>query len=115
MLSSPAQTTGSSGGTAVASPRRSRSLLQDMLRRSRLQLGAVRALGSAIASGAGGTDLLPALGALPSTRGLLRSLAHGLLDLGPLSERELLPPAQSANIDYLQALEQDLPRHRARK
>jgi len=92
-----------------------RNSLQDMLRRSRLQLGAVRALGSAIASGAGGTDLLPALGALPSTRGLLRSLAHGLLDLGPLSERELLPPAQSANIDYLQALEQDLPRHRARK
>ena len=92
-----------------------RNSLQDLLRRSRLQLSAVRALGAAIAGGAGETDLLPALGALPSTRSLLRTLAHGLLDLGPLSERELLPPAQSANIDYLQALEQDLPRHRARK
>jgi hypothetical protein len=88
-----------------------RNSLQDLLRRGCVHLESVRALGEAIAGGAGETDLLPALGALPSTRELLRTLAHGLRDLGPLSDRELLLP-QTAAIDYLLALEQDLPRHR---
>jgi hypothetical protein len=89
-----------------------RNSLEDLLRRSRVQPASVRALGEAIASGAGATDLLPALGALPSTRELLRELAHGLRDLGPLPEYELLPSPQTAPIDYLEALERDLPRHR---
>lgn len=92
-----------------------RNSLQDLLRRSRLQLESVRVLGDAIAGGAGETDLLPALGALPSTRALLRTLAHGLRDLGPLPDHELLPPPETAAIDYLKALELDLPRHRSRK
>lgn len=95
-----------------------RNSLQDLLRRRRLQLASVRLLGEAIAGGAGETDLLPALGSLPSTRALLRTLAHGLRDLGPLPDREQPAPAHPAApavIDYLQALEQDLPRHRARK
>jgi hypothetical protein len=89
-----------------------RNSLQDLLRRGRVQLPSVRALGAAIAEGAGATDLLPALGSLPGTRELLRTLADGLRQLGPLPEPELLPPPHSAAVDYLEALEQDLPRHR---
>ena len=64
--------------------------------------------GRAIADGAGETDLLPALGTLPGTRDLLRTLASGLRDLGPLTEAELVPKPSDAPIDYLAALA-DLP------
>jgi hypothetical protein len=60
-----------------------RNSLQDLLRRGRLSVDTVRSLGAAIAEGQGEADLLPALGSLPATRDLLRSLARSLRDLGP--------------------------------
>lgn len=91
-----------------------RNSLQDLLRRGRLAVDTVRDLGAAIADGQGEADLLPALGSLPSTRDLLRSLARSLRDLGPSAGAG---PAASGDgaplaIDYLKALEEDLPRHR---
>jgi hypothetical protein len=91
-----------------------RNSLQDLLRRRRIEIETVNSLGQAIAGGAGEHDLLPALGTLPSTRSLLRALAFGLRDLGPLAEVELGPPLTDAPIDYLAALA-DLPRRHAKK
>jgi hypothetical protein len=91
-----------------------RNSLQDLLRRGRLTVETVRQLGAAIADGQGEADLLPALGSLPSTRDLLRALARSLRDLGPSAGA--VPSALSDGgplvIDYLKALEEDLPRHR---
>jgi hypothetical protein len=92
-----------------------RNSLQDMLRRRRMGLDRVRALGEAIAGGEGEADLLPALGAMPSTRELLRALATGLRDMGPLPLQEQLAVPSSEAVDYLLALEQDLPRHKRKK
>lgn len=86
-----------------------RNSLQDLLRRCKIEVESVNRLGRAISDGAGESDLLPALGSLPSTRALLRSLASGLRDLGPLSAAELQPGKEDAPIDYLAALA-DLPR-----
>ncbi len=91
-----------------------RNSLQDLLRRRRVRIDTVNSIGRAIADGAGERDLLPALGTLPGTRDLLRSLASGLRDLGPLSEQELGPPPETGPIDYLAALA-DLPRRHKRK
>lgn len=91
-----------------------RNSLQDLLRRRRVSVATVNRLGRIIADGAGERDLLPALGSLPGTRELLRALARGLRDLGPLSEQELGPPPVDTPIDYLAALA-DLPRRHKRK
>lgn len=93
-----------------------RNSMHDLLRRSRLRTEVVTTLGTAIAEGEGEQDLLPALGTLPSTRDLLRALARGLRDLGLPDSPE---PAEGSSpveqpIDYLQALEVDLPRKRKR-
>jgi hypothetical protein len=87
-----------------------RNSLQDLLRRGRLQITTVNALGEAIASGEGDGDLLPALGALPVSRELLRTLARTLRDLLP--DPQALPPPRLEPIDYLVALEQDLSRRK---
>ncbi len=91
-----------------------RNSLQDLLRRGRLSVETVRQLGAAIADGQGEADLLPALGSLPSTRDLLRSLARSLRDLGPSAGAvpASLAEGGALTIDYLKALEEDLPRHR---
>jgi hypothetical protein len=91
-----------------------RNSLQDLLRRRHIAIETVHDLGRAIADGAGETDLLPALGTLPGTRDLLRTLASGLRDLGPLTEAELVPKPSDAPIDYLAALA-DLPKRSKRK
>jgi len=91
-----------------------RNSLQDLLRRGRLSVETVRSLGAAIAEGQGEADLLPALGSLPETRELLRSLARSLRDLGPSAGA--VPPSLASGeapaVDYLKALEEDLPRKR---
>ncbi len=91
-----------------------RNSLQDLLRRGRLSVETVRTLGVAIAEGQGEADLLPALGSLPSTRDLLRSLARSLRDLGPSAGAVPagLAGIDAPAIDYLKALEEDLPRKR---
>lgn len=90
-----------------------RNSLQDLLRRGRLKLETARALGTAI--GEGDEELLPALGALPGTREVVRTLARGLRELAPLHEAEIFPPPAVDTIDYSLAMEQDLPRHHRRK
>lgn len=87
-----------------------RNSLQDLLRRGRLAWVAMQQLGAAIEGGDGQADLLPALGSLPDTRELLRTLARGLRGL--LKETVYLSPQEDAQIDYLTALEEDLPRRR---
>lgn len=91
-----------------------RNSLQDLLRRGRLSVETVRSLGAAISEGQGEADLLPALGSLPGTRELLRSLARSLRDLGPTAGA--VPAGLAGDdtppIDYLKALEEDLPRKR---
>ena len=93
-----------------------RNSLQDLIRRGRLEQESVRRLGAAIADGQGEADLLPALGSLPGTRDLLRSLARSLRDLGPETggPGSSLGATWPASIDYVKALEEDLPRHRSR-
>jgi hypothetical protein len=91
-----------------------RNSMHDLLRRDRLRTEVVSALGAAIAEGEGEQDLLPALGTLPSTRHLLRALARGLRDLGLPAPVEAPAPTEIEPIDYLQALEVDLPRKRKR-
>jgi hypothetical protein len=91
-----------------------RNSLQDLLRRRRVSVETVNSLGRTIADGAGERDLLPALGSLPGTRDLLRALARGLRDLGPMSEQELGPKPIDSPIDYLAALA-DLPRRHKQK
>lgn len=89
-----------------------RNSLQDLLRRGRLEIETVRGLGTTIADGAGQADLLPALGSLPGSRDLLRDLGRGLRDLGPEQGMPSAPRPVQADIDYIVALETDLPRHR---
>ena len=64
--------------------------------------------GTAVAGGAREADLLPALGFLPHTRDLLRELARTLRELQ--AEPTWMTAAAAGDIDYLAALEQDLPR-----
>lgn len=98
-----------------------RNSLQDLVRRGRLRGETLRSLGAAIVGGERSGDeryslvtLGPGLGELPGTRETLRALAHGLRDLGdfatPAAGGE--PPDPRPPINYLEALEQDLPRHK---
>jgi hypothetical protein len=86
-----------------------RNSLQDLLRRGRLGLPAVQALGETVA---GGAAHLPALGELPGARELIRSFAQRLRELGPLPEGAGAHRGESDPIDYLKALEEDLPRRK---
>ncbi|MCS6912109.1 MAG: DUF2183 domain-containing protein [Myxococcales bacterium] len=86
-----------------------RNSLQDVLRRGRVQPAAVQALGQAVLDS---SQQLPALGELPAARDLVRAFAQRMRELGPLPS-EVPPPAQGP-IDYLKAMEEDLPRVRRR-
>jgi hypothetical protein len=78
-----------------------RNSLQDLLRRGRIRRETAQALASQL------TDHeLPQLGSLPSARELLRAFAARIQQLGDLPAHS--PP--DAPIDYLAALEVDLPR-----
>ncbi len=87
-----------------------RNSTKDLLRRGRLSVASARQLGAFVHSGDFATayDSLPALGILPSTRQLLRELLHELATLG--KESVWRTAQEIPKIDYLVALEQDLPR-----
>jgi len=86
--------------------------LQDMIRRGRLTVEAVRKFGGSVANAPENSQeaLLPALGFLPGTRDLVWELATTLRDLPEMPFASTAP--EQPEIDYLVALEQDLPRHR---
>lgn len=83
-----------------------RNSLQDMMRRGRLRASTTRALAEQLTP-----EGIPQLGALPSTRELLLSFAERVRDLGETPS--VLMPIE-APIDYLAALEVDLPRKKRR-
>jgi hypothetical protein len=81
-----------------------RNSLQDLLRRGRLARDTAARLGEQL-----GDENVPTLGALPRARELVRAFATRVSELG------IAPPVQrpsDAPIDYLAALEADLPRRR---
>lgn len=86
--------------------------LQDLIRRGRLAIETVRQFGAAVADAPENSqeELLPALGFLPGTRDLVRALATTLRDLPDTPFAPTAP--EQPEIDYVVALEQDLPRHR---
>ncbi len=97
-----------------------RNSMQDLLRRGRVRPESLQALGDAVITKAGrgdgpGTDLLPALGELPGARELIRSFAERLRDLGPLPEMPPTVEVGPTRIDYLQAMEEDLPKRKPRR
>jgi len=81
-----------------------RNSLQDLLRRGRLRRASARTLGAELTD-----ENVPQLGSLPGARELLLSFAARVRELGELPEP---PPATQSPIDYLAALEVDLPRKR---
>jgi len=83
-----------------------RNSLQDLLRRGRLKRSTARALGEALTE-----EGVPQLGALPSARELLLSFASRVRELGETPS--VLMPIEGP-IDYLAALEADLPRRHRR-
>ena len=87
-----------------------RNSLQDLLRRGRLSPPAVAQLGTELAA----EGSIPSLGALPPARELLFAFAARVTELGevtPVSE----PLPSGTAIDYLSALEFDLPRKGKRR
>ncbi len=92
-----------------------RNSLQDILRRGRLAVPVARELGAQVVSKSeSAPDQVPALGALPAARELVRGFAERLRELGPVAVPPAdLPPVSA--IDYLAAMEEDLPRRRPRK
>jgi hypothetical protein len=87
-----------------------RNSLQDLIRRGRLQINTVTQIAMSFADSQLEASLLPALGTLPSTREILRTLGRALGDLGP--EPAVMGTLPSLDIDYLAALEEDLPRRK---
>ena len=83
-----------------------RNSLQDLLRRGRLGRAAVAAVGAQLTD-----EGVPQLGALPSARELLLSFAGRVEELGELPP--VVRPSE-APIDYLAALEADLPQKKRR-
>ncbi len=81
-----------------------RNSLQDLLRRGRLKRETARALGEQLTD-----EGVPQLGALPGARELLLSFAARVRELG---EWPVPTPPPDGPIDYLAALEADLPRKR---
>jgi hypothetical protein len=81
-----------------------RNSLQDLLRRGRLRVKTVQTLGANLTE-----EGVPQLGALPGARELLLSFAARVRELGELSDAPVPPDGP---IDYLAALEADLPRKR---
>jgi hypothetical protein len=82
-----------------------RNSLQDLLRRGRLSPATASALGQELSR----EGSIPSLGALPSARELLRAFASRVSELGEVPMiSEPLP--MGTPIDYLAALEVDLPR-----
>jgi hypothetical protein len=82
-----------------------RNSLQDLLRRGRLSPAAAGRLGEELAQ----EGSVPSLGALPSARELVQAFAARVRELGDVPPiADVLP--SSAAIDYLAALEVDLPR-----
>jgi len=79
-----------------------RNSLQDMMRRGRLRPSTTRALGAELTP-----EGIPQLGALPATRELLLALADRVRELGEVPS--VLMPIDGP-IDYVAALEVDLPR-----
>jgi hypothetical protein len=79
-----------------------RNSLQDLLRRGRLRRTTARALADELTD-----DKVPQLGALPSARELLISFAARVRQLGDVPSMSI--PLETP-IDYLAALEADLPR-----
>jgi hypothetical protein len=79
-----------------------RNSLQDLLRRGRLRRSTARALADQLTD-----EKIPQLGALPSARELLISFAARVRQLGDVPS---LAIALDEPIDYLAALEADLPR-----
>jgi hypothetical protein len=91
-----------------------RNSLQDILRRGRVQTEVMRELGETVLSGGEGGALLPALGALPGARDMIRSFALRLRELGQAQIALPVLPGPG-EIDYLKAMEEDLPKRRPRK
>ncbi|MDB4964772.1 MAG: hypothetical protein JWN44_461 [Myxococcales bacterium] len=79
-----------------------RNSLQDLLRRGRLRRTTARALAAELTEGG-----IPQLGALPSARELLLSFATRVRQLGDVPSMQI---PIDVPIDYLAALEADLPR-----
>jgi hypothetical protein len=99
-----------------------RNSMQDLLRRGRIQSEVLKTLGDTVVSAAlsDGPSMLPALGELPGTRELIRSFAERLREVGPLQkgpdEKGAPPPGPPKSpIDYLQAMEDDLPKRKPQK
>jgi hypothetical protein len=87
-----------------------RNSLSDLLRRSRLRIETARALGAQLLPDGDGGGV-PILGALPESRELLTQLGARLAQLGDVPA-VMPPPPSDLRIDFLAALEVDLPRRR---
>lgn len=83
-----------------------RNSLQDLLRRGRLRRSTARTLGDELTE-----EKIPQIGALPNARELLLTFADRVRELGEVPS--VLAPVD-APIDYLAALEVDLPRQKRR-
>jgi hypothetical protein len=81
-----------------------RNSLQDLLRRNRLRRSTARTLADELAD-----EKVPVLGAKPESRALLTEFARHVKEIGELPS---LAIPLDAPIDYLAALEVDLPRRR---
>jgi hypothetical protein len=81
-----------------------RNSLQDLLRRGRLAPQAAASLGTELAE----EGSVPSLGALPSARELVQAFAARVRELGEVPA--IAEPHDAAAVDYLAALEVDLPR-----
>ncbi len=81
--------------------------VQDLLRRGHLRRSTVEELATKLVP-----DAIPALGSPPAARDLLVTLGRGILTLG---DAPVVSRPDSGPIDFLAALEADLPRHRRKK